>query len=57
MSPTRPASPVEDDDKRDLPEWLFPNCKVTYEYQGEYHKRYIGVKDGVYVSHTSGTRT
>ena len=43
-----PASPVEDDSKRGLPPWLFPNSKVTYEYQGEYHKGYIGVKDGVY---------
>jgi len=43
-----PASPIEDDGKRDLPEWLFPNCKVTYEYQGEYHKGYMSMKDGVY---------
>ena len=43
-----PASPVEDDGRRDLPEWLFPNSKVTFEYQGEYHKGYVGVKDGVY---------
>jgi hypothetical protein len=49
LVPSRP-SPIIDDDVQDtlLPKFLQLRSKITFEKDGEYHKGYLGKKNGIY---------
>lgn len=41
-----PASPVEQSQDRGIPEFYQVGRKITYEYEGQYHKGYMGIRGG-----------
>ncbi len=39
---------IDDDSQPLLPPFLQLNCKITYDHDGQFHKGYLGLQNGVY---------
>ncbi len=46
----KPPVDIDSSDSQDslLPPFLWLNSKITYKHDGQYHKRFLGQRDGVY---------